>query len=267
MQIPKAGDFQLLGDAEAQEVRAATLLGLESSAEGYLEAYSTRFGNVLNADDAATLFERYNADRARFRVAVHPAATWIRDELFERALRAGVPGGIPGGVPGGSVVFTAGSNAAGKSTAIRFTQADRHALCIFDSTFSNLDHARRLVAQALAAGKRLIILYVDRPLELALEGMLERGRYEGRFVTIQQMIKSHEGAAETVRSLSREFNLNPRVVFRFIANSDAGVSEGSVTLATERDYTLIRKRLYELLDAEYVNRRISEPIYRRVRGE
>jgi hypothetical protein len=174
------------------DVRETTLRRLHGDPERYLTEYTARFGNVLNADDAATLFDEYNADRARYRVAVHPAATWIRDELFRRALAA------PDTEGKDSVVFTAGSNAAGKSTAIALTQVRLQAKCIFDSTLSNPDHAGSLIDQTLAAGWRIIVLYVNRPLDDAMMGMLERSRVEGRVVQINQMIDSHRGAAETV---------------------------------------------------------------------
>ena len=117
--IPRIESFSVLADADAQRVRAITLDKLAADSARYLSEYSTRFENVLNADDAATLFEEYNADRARFRVAVHPAATWVRDELFRRAL-AEVPINRRA-----RVVFTAGGNAVGKSTALRlFSGAD-----------------------------------------------------------------------------------------------------------------------------------------------
>jgi hypothetical protein len=66
-------------EADESQVREQTLAELRANPEHYLAAYTARFGNVLNADDAATLFEAYNQDRAKYRVAVHPAATWIRD--------------------------------------------------------------------------------------------------------------------------------------------------------------------------------------------
>jgi hypothetical protein len=112
----------------------------------YLDEYTKRFGNVLNADDAATLFDEYNRDPAKYRVAIHPTATWIRDELLRRALAVQSPEGK------NRVVFTAGGNAAGKSTALAVTGSTKHAQVVFDSTVSNLDHAKRLTDQALGAG-------------------------------------------------------------------------------------------------------------------
>ena len=146
-------------------VREETSRKLRTNPEPYLAEYSSRFGNALNADDAATLFDEYNQDRTKYRVAVHPAATWIRDELFRGALAERAPEGR------NRVVFTAGGNAAGKSTALAFTKDGWGAQVVLDSTFSNPQHARRLVDQALAADKRITVLYVDRPLEDAFRGM------------------------------------------------------------------------------------------------
>jgi hypothetical protein len=250
----------MTGDPEGQAVRESVLIQLAGDPERWLREYTNRFGNVLNADDAATLFDGYNKDRARFRVAVHPAATWIRDELFRRSIAEPAPAGKQ------SVVFTAGSNAAGKSTALSFTGVEREALVVFDSTLSNPAHARTLIGQALAVCRPVTILYIDRPLDDALLATLERGRREGRLVTIEQLIHSHRGAAETLRLLWHDFRNDPRFALRFIANSSAGAQEGSIELAHPRDYTRISELLYELLDSEYRLARISRAAYERVGG-
>ena len=248
-----------LDDAE-QRVRESTLRSLRDGPEHYLTRYTEEFGNVLNADDAAKLFPEYNEDRARFRGAVHLAATWIRDELFRRALAETDPD------PGKNrVLFTAGSNAAGKSTAISFTGERARAQVIFDSTFSNPEHATSLVEQALAAGKAVTILYVNRPLELAFRGMVDRVKSEGRVVTIAQLIGSHKGAAQTARALWDRFHDDPRFAFQFVENSEE-TRLATVELAARKDYTEIGWRLYELLNAEYEDGRIVETFYRQIRG-
>ncbi|HWD99691.1 MAG TPA: zeta toxin family protein [Bryobacteraceae bacterium] len=248
-------------DADEQRTRETILAKLAEDPERYLEEYERRFGNVLNADNAATLFEEYEADRARYREAVHPAATWIRDELFRRKLRE------EDAQRRDTVVFTAGGNAAGKSTALEFTGAHREARAVLDSTFSNPEHARKLVNQVLAAGKRVVILYVRRPLDDAIRGMLDRAADQGRVVTIEQMIRSDRGAAETMQSLWREFHPNPRVAMRFVQNSSADAREASVELAMPKGYTVNRRALHEILDAEYRAGRITESVWRRIRGE
>lgn len=257
--IPQSGGFPPMADPEAQQMRDAVLSELAAKSEHYLAEYSNRFGNVLNADDAATLFDEYNRDRARYRVAVHPAATWIRDELFRRSLEIVSEGPV-------SVVFTSGANAVGKSSAIEYSQARQWAHTVFDSTFSNGAHARSLIEAALAAGRGISILHVDRPLEETLLAMLDRSRLEGRVVRIQQIIHSHQGAAETVRALWTEFREDTRFDFRFFANSTQGTREASIELTEPRDYTEIRKHLHELLDFEYRAGRSTRAVYDGVRG-
>jgi len=247
-------------DPDELRVRAETLRKLRASPESYLAEYSSKFGNVLNADDAATLFDEYSQDRARYRVAVHPAAISIRDELFRRALAESAPEGR------NRVVFTAGGNAAGKSTAISFTQEASRAQVVFDSTFSNWEHALSLVDQALAADKRVTVLYVNRPLEDAFLGMLDRAGREGRVVTISQLIGSHRGAAATVRRLWIGFSSDARFQFRFVDNSCQAPRLGTIELAVPQDYNEVGKRLYELLEAEYQAGRITEGVCRRIRG-
>ncbi|MGD1070054.1 MAG: hypothetical protein ABSB15_07925 [Bryobacteraceae bacterium] len=112
----------------------------------------TRFGNLLNADNAATLFAEYNEDPARYRVAVHLAAQWIRDELFARAL-------TESRWDQDRTVFTAGGNAAGKSLAISFSAAGAHSTAaVLDSTLSDHGHAIKLIEQAVKAEKKITIL-------------------------------------------------------------------------------------------------------------
>jgi len=247
-------------DPDEQRTREAILNKLAADPESHLGEYTNRFGNVLNADNAAALFEEYNADRARYRDAVHPAAQWIRDELFRRALAEKPPEGR------NRIVFTAGSNAAGKTTAINFSGARDAAQAVFDSTFASLEHAQRLIDQAIAAGARITIHYVRRPLEDAFGGMLERGEREGRLVSIDQIINSDRGAAETVRSLWQKYGQNPAFQFRFVDNSREMPELSDVELASPRDYTEIRKALHERLDTEYRAGRITEDHYRRIRG-
>jgi hypothetical protein len=215
---------------------------------------------VLNADNAATLFDEYNQNRAKYREAVHPAASWIRDELFRRALAESVLEGQD------RVVFTAGGNAAGKSTGLAVSGVAERAQVVFDSTFSNPEHAKNLMAQVLSAGKPVTVLHVSRPLEEIFPAMLDRAREQGRVVTIEQMIGSHRGSAQAVRDLSLEFERNPSVEFVFVDNSCYGAREGTIELAAPQDYTEIRKYLYDLLDHEYQAGRISEEISRRIRG-
>jgi hypothetical protein len=243
-----------------QAVREAVVALVEADPERYLSEYERTFGNVLNADNAATLFDVYNENPAKYRVAVHPAAQWIRDELFRRALACAAEKGRD------RVVFTAGGNAAGKSTAVSFSRAAEHSVAVLDSTFGNYEHAHRLIEQATKAHRKITILYVNRPLDDALLAMLDRAHGEGRVVTLSQLINSQRGAAETVRRLWGEHGASPDFAFCFFDNSPDKFKAGVVDLAVPEAYNESRKTLGDILDTEYAAGRISEATYGRVKG-
>jgi len=257
---PKIERGTLLTDTDEQRMRETAIAQVESNPERCLSEYTRRFGNVLNADNAATLFDEYNRNPAKYRVAVHPAAQWIRDELFRRALRERAEAGH------NRVVFTAGGNASGKTSTVAASGAETGAQIVLDSTFSNAEHAGRLVDDALRAGKAVTVHYVNRPLDEALKGMIERAGSEGRVVTVDQLIRSQRGAAQTVRKLWDQYRADPRVAIHFLDNAADETRQGGIETATPRDYTESRRLLDDLLDREYQARRISEATYRRIRG-
>jgi hypothetical protein len=244
-----------LSDPEAQQVRDYSLAALNADPEPWLAAYTATFGNILNADDAATLFPQYNQNRARYRVAIHPAATWIRDE----ALIEAAPKGKTESSSQPEVMPPA-------STAIEFVKARQLAQCIFDSTLSNIDHARVLIDRALTAEKQITLLHVIRPLDDALFAMLNRARTEGRLVTVNQLIRSRQGADETIRALWSDYREDYRFDFRFVENSSIhGARKGSIESAAPKDYTEIGKVLDAILDAELRAGRIEKSAWEQVR--
>jgi len=167
------------------------------------------------------------------------------------------------------VVFTAGGNCSGKTTIVRLSGASSAAHAVFDSTFSDTEHARRLVVQALESGKHVVIQHVYRPLREAFQGMLERSRTEGRVVSIRQMIHSQRGAATTVRNLQRAFGDDPRVSFQFFDNSGGAPREIPVPRQLSdaaSGYTEASDILHAILDSEHRQRRISDDARHKIRG-
>ena len=82
-----------------------------------------------------------------------------------------------------------------------------------------------MVELVLTASWPITVMHVERPLGDALLSMLDRGRIEGRVVSVDQMIHSHRGAAESVRGLWEEFRGDTNFEFRFIVNSSAGTED------------------------------------------
>jgi len=236
----------------AADVRAKALRFIEEDPERLLKEYSERYGSVLNADSAAELFPEYAASpasRARFRPAVHPAAQWVRDELFARAL-------IDPAVH--EVIFTAGGNGAGKSTGGLTGDV------VMDTTLSNPEHSEKLLQAALDAGKRVQVVYTYRPIQQAFEGVLDRARLEGRTVSIGTLIGTHEGSAQTVRSLVDKCTGNPNVRFWFIDNSGANPVPGDIALTWKQDYRKDREELYAILESQRAQ--IPEYVYQAAQG-
>jgi UDP-N-acetylmuramoylalanine--D-glutamate ligase len=238
--------------AEPAEVRANALRLVQDDPEGLIGEYTRRFGRVLNADNAAELFPEYAASlasRAQLRQAVHPAAQWVRDELFARALQD----------PNvREVIFTAGGNGAGKSTGGLTGDV------VMDTTLSNPEHSEKLIQAALNADKSVQVVYTYRPIQQAFEGVLARTRLEGRTVSIGTLIGTHEGAAQTVRSLVEKYAGHPDVRFWFIDNSGANPVPGSIALTRKQDYHESRDQLYGILESQRAQ--IPEYVYQAAQG-
>ena len=231
---------------------ARALEKIRSHPEDLLAEYQRRFGNVLNADNAAELFPDYAASpntRTRYRTAIHGAAQWVRDELFNRALAD---------PDVKEVVFTAGGNGAGK------TSAGLTGDVVMDSTLSNPQHSQRLIQSALDSGKRVHVVYTFRPIEEAFQGVLDRAQTEGRTVPINTMIKTHEGAATTVSQLYALYGDNPNVAFRFIDNSGPQPSIGTIALTRKQNYSATRRNLDAILESKRAE--VGETIYKATKG-
>jgi len=67
---PAMPDCSKLPDSAEQAVRERVNAKRPSDPERYLSAYTKKFGNVLIADNAATLLDEYNRHPAKYRVAV-----------------------------------------------------------------------------------------------------------------------------------------------------------------------------------------------------
>jgi hypothetical protein len=88
-------------------MRERFLAQLRADAEGFLFDITARFGNVLNADNAANPLRRLQPESGAVSGSRPSGATSIRDELFSRALQQGTGDD--------RIVFMAGGNAAGKT--------------------------------------------------------------------------------------------------------------------------------------------------------
>lgn len=245
-------------------MREAVLEKLRARPAYYLAEYTRRFGNVLNTDDAATLFPEYNDSnetRAKYRLAVQPAASWIRNELFRRALLE------PGKE---TVVFIGGGPGAGKSTLLRQNPSiAENAKVVFDAILSDLPGVEQLVDQARKARREVSVTCVHRdPLD-AYGSVLERAVTEGRLPSIEYFLAAREGASRTVRGLQERHADDPQVEVRAIENRGPerqATFQALDTLPVE-NYNELRGQLHELVESEHAAGRISEATYQQARRD
>lgn len=187
----------------------------------YVAAYRFLFDEVVNTDNARELSRDYAPDgpdvatnpnrysvrnrenRMRYTLATQGPSRELATEVYRRMLREKPADGLEG-----YVVFTAGGAGSGKSTSIsRVPEVQgviNRAQIVFDTTMSNSQSAD-LVQLALAAGKKVTIVFVYRRPEDAFAGMVGRAKDTGRPVSLSNFVSTHLGAPRTILDLQRRF--------------------------------------------------------------
>lgn len=233
--------------------------------------YTKMFGNILNTDNARELSLDYVANRSEKSVAVHePASAFIR-QLYEKQLKQDAPAGKYN-----EVLFTAGGTGAGKTTAINTkpeykASADK-AQIVYDTNLSNYESSVQKVEQALAADKKVKIVYVLRdPVSAMFEGAVPRAVRMGRTVPIEVHIDTHVQSLETVKKLAAKYGNNDNVSIGIIDNNSGRGKQKSIDIAkldtVSYNKAEIRKQINEKIDQLYKSKQISEKIYKGFKGD
>jgi hypothetical protein len=183
--------------------------------------YKKHFGKVISVDQAKELSPDYadsNSSRARLAGAVQEPAHKFAHRQYARELAKHA---LPGQQD--MVLFTAGGTGAGKTSTIRNADGAklfRDAQIVFDGTLHDYQDGVKLIDQALAAGKRVIIVAVHRDLLEAFDnGVLPRAARQGRPVPVEEHIETHKGIADALPRYVNRYLDNPRVQFVAIDNS------------------------------------------------
>jgi hypothetical protein len=112
----------------------------------------------------------------------------------------------------------AGGWAAGKTHALqRAATADLS----WDGTLADTEWARRVITLALSHGWRVHLAYVQRPIELACWGALQRGVDEGRMVPLLALPSLHARVQASVLQLTKEFQQTSEILLLYNAGSPA----------------------------------------------
>jgi len=121
------------------------------------------------------------------------------------------------------VMFTAGGTGSGKTSTIRNADGAklfRDAQIVFDGTLHDHNDGTKLIDQALAARKRVVVVAVYRdPVEAFGNGVVPRGLRLGRPVPPVEHARSHNGIREALPRYITRYRDNPKVQFVRIDNS------------------------------------------------
>ncbi len=270
--VPKS-EFPLTGKQKLMEGRFRRQIG--SDMEGAKHEYRSRFGNVLNADNAKELSPDYMKDRSYGAAATHEPASFLVKEMYKEELAKPAPMGKEN-----TVVFTAGGAGAGKTTAIEGSPMAKammdHAQLVYDGTLRPASSAIKKIDQALAAGKQATVLFVHRdPVESFQNGVLKRAdRQEkqygsGRTVMLDEFAAQHSSIQHSMKDVQDRYKDNPNFHMHVIDNSRG---PGNSKMANLEDLPKsmgrdeLRTKLKGVLDEAYKNGNISRSIYKATLG-
>jgi hypothetical protein len=175
-----------------------------------LHEYRYRHGRILDTDLARGLsddWNRNNASRARYTSAVHNPASAFIHALFYQMLAE------PKEHERDIVLFMAGGGGSGKTTAVTNVAAsllDRAHL-VYDTTLSRYEPAQEKIQAALAADWTVVVVYVYRPFEAAVRGVIHRAVESGRTVPLNVLAADHVGAPQVVLRLAQAYTGNARM--------------------------------------------------------
>ena len=274
-----------------REVEARFVTYLESHTEEAVARYIKKYGKDIDTDNVRELSIDYSpggleaaddpaarAARIKWSAAVQEPSSALSKELYRRALQK-----VPASGQRAQVVFTAGGAGAGKTTSIQqipgVTRALDEAEIIYDTTLSRLDSARDRVAQALAAGRMVSIVYVYRdPIDSFVGGVLPRAERTGRTLPLEAFLDTHIGAAEVLAKISDAYKNDDRVAIAVIDNSrgkgDAALSNIAFVKKSAGKYSRqeLKAKLSKALDEAYEKGKrgekggISEAVYNSIKG-
>lgn len=160
--------------------------------------YGSLFHNVLDRNSAQELSPAYaesRESRQRWSVAtLEPAGAFI-DWLYAEKLKSPPVNA--------NVVFNAGGQGSGKTTATAALAGHGSDYLIMDGTLQNQARSQKHIEAALAAGLGVVIRYVYCPWEKAVPNMIRRSVVEGgRIVPISRAAGGHFQAPLTALNLA-----------------------------------------------------------------
>lgn len=232
--------YEGLDDEErALERKFAAQLAVDL--EGAAERYVFRFGAVLDRNNAQELSAEYaesRESRQRWSVATLEPAGGFIDWYFAKLLA--------GAQPGDTVIFNAGGQGSGKTTATEGLINEGKGLIVMDGTLQNYTRSTEHFRQAFAAGCHVQLRYIFMRWTSALHLMVERAlKGKGWIVPLNRAARGHFQAPRTTLALVEDFLGAEGFQVVVIENV---LEPGAASVVTERTLEWLHDEMY---DSEY----------------
>lgn len=201
-------------EQQIRRLRFQALIADISAADAQYDTLpETREGRIISTDFARFLDDAYRVHVPGTLRDITPswedASRYAQDRL-EREIRRRRGRKL--------LRLMAGGWAAGKTHALqRAATADLS----WDGTLADTEWARRVITLALSHGWRVHLAYVQRPIELACWGALQRGVDEGRMVPLLALPSLHARVQASVLQLTKEFQQTSEILLLYNAGSPA----------------------------------------------
>ena len=201
---------------EERRVEVKFAAALASDLEGAAARYEVKFGIVLdrnNAQELSTDYATGRESRQKWSVAtLEPAGAFI-DWLYAKKLQE---------LPKESlIVFNAGGQGSGKTTATRIISSSLDAQIVMDGTLQNQSRSEAHIELALGFGHAVLVNYVFCPWAKALSNMVRRAVEEGgRIVPLKRAAGGHFQAPRTSLHLQARYKTNPSFRLEIVDNTD-----------------------------------------------
>jgi hypothetical protein len=214
MSAPKSSSTAstLTLEQQIRRLRFQALIADISAADAQYDALpDTREGRIISTDFARFLDDGYRVHLPGTLRDIAPswedAWRYAQDRL-EREIRQRKGRKL--------LRIMAGGWAAGKTYALQRTAP---ADLSWDGTLAHTEWARRMIKLALSHGWRVHLAYVQRPVELACWGALQRGVDEGRMVPLSALPGLHAQVQASVLQLAKEFQQSAEILLLYNAGS------------------------------------------------
>ncbi len=191
---------------------------LVSDLEAAAERYGAKFANVLDRNNAQELSAEYaesRESRRKWSVAtLEPGGAFI-DWYFTKLLSTAQPGD--------TVIFNAGGQGSGKTTATQSIRVTGNAIAVMDGTLQNYHRSHEHFAAAFAAGCSVEVRYIYADWLQAVHNMVHRTlEGTGRIVPIQRAAGGHFMAPRTTLKLVEDFAGQPNFDVYVVDNTRHG---------------------------------------------